>query len=243
MLVRQYLDRLDDQLRDPFTRLLAIDRWELLDILSVECQYLSGEFQWDWAARYLPKIIQTYTGKRAYLLPDDFGLNFARGSDRSGKIFTITLDDGSNESPLEFEDQARLHTRDLTAESNGKPARYAIRTRSTGQRELVLSPPPDSNSSSHYTINGMYVPTDWTFDNQDTLLPVPDNSSVLEHRILARVYEGLEDDDRANRHEVKASRAQSALSVAQARSKSYQLRPKLSRFNSRNQYRLMRSSG
>lgn len=240
MLIRQYLDRIDDQIVDPITRILPVDRWELLDILSVECQYLSGETQFDWAARYLPKIIQTYTGKRAYLLPEDFGLNFARGAERSGANFSITVNDGSNESPLQFEDQAKFHTRNLTAESNGSPSRYTIRTRNTGQRELVISPPADSNSDAHYTINGLYVPTDWTFENQDMLLPIPENISVLEHRILARVFGQLEDERRSIKHEVKALEGRTMLRLNQAKSKTHQMRPMLSRTNTWNSSRLMR---
>lgn len=239
MKIRQFLDRIDDESRDPITRIVPVDRWQQLDIFGREVQKLTSEFPWDWAAVYLDPIIITQVGKRNYQLPENFGMNFARGSDQGGNDFTVTLNDGSNESTLEYREPGRFYARNLTAESNSRPTVYTIGNNIAGRREVLLAPPPDTNSDSQYTLNGLYVPTDWTFDNQDILYPVPGNSAILEHRILAQIFQGR-DADRRREHLLLADSAKNDLGLSQARGKSYKIMPRQSRHGNQNGNTLVR---
>ena len=240
MLIRNYLDSIEDQVRHPITRKNPVDRWELLDILADEVRKLSGDFQWDWAATHLNPLIQTRTGTRSYLLPKGFGLNFARGAeDRGGETFTVTLSDGSNEVPLTYNEPARFYARNLEAESNSTPSVYTIDTLPSGRRRMTLSPPPDSNSDSQYTISDLFVPTDWYFENHDFLFPIPGNSDVLDHRILARVFEDR-DESRFLIHTRGAIEGRDRLLLAQARGRRTRISPRKSKYATGNSYTLVR---
>ena len=228
MLIRAYLDRLEGQVRDPLTRLPFADRWNLLSILSQEVRLLSGKYQWDWALSALRPIIKTSTGNRDYTLPENFGFNFARGvEDTDGHQFTVTISDGNSETPLEYVDPGAFYGMNLTAESNATPTKYTLRNSTSGRRILALSPPPDSNSDSHYTINGLYSPTDWVFENHDILMPIPGGTDLLEHRILAQVFESR-DTDRYVIHQNLAREAEGSLLLTQAKSKRPRLSPRMS---------------
>lgn len=233
MTVRQFLENLERSLRDPVTKEVPVTTDELLDVLAQEVSLLAEEFDWDWAGSSLRPAIRTKTGERTYALPSDFGFNFARGGDTSGEIFTVTLDNTTSETPLQYLSTARFYSRDITGESNGAPTTYTIRTDyQSGRRQMVLSPPPDANGSvGYYHINGLYVPGDWHFADTDYMLPVPGSSNLLFHRILAEVYRPR--DDRLHRFHVAASnRAISKLILAQARGRRHRVMPKLSRRNS-----------
>lgn len=240
MIIRNYLDSIEDQIRHPITRQTPVDRWELLDILADEVRKLTVDFQWDWAATYLNPAIQTQESKRSYLLPKSFGLNFARGAEeKGGETFTVMLNDGSNEVSLTYEEPGRFYARNLEAEADATPSVYTVTTLPSGRRQLILSPPPDSNSSSQYTINGLFVPEDWYFENHDFLFPVPSNSDVLDHRIIARVF--IErDGNRFLVHSREASRAEAKLKLAQARSHRTRIAPRKSKYATGNSYTLVR---
>ena len=242
MTVREYIEKIERSLRDPVTKELPLPPAELIDVLSDEVAVLSGEFDWDWAGSPIRPAIRTKTGERTYSLPGNFGFNFARGGDTSGEIFTVTLDNSTSETPLQYLSTARFYSKDLVGESNGTPTTYTITTDYTsGGKQMVLSPPPDANGDTgYYQVNGLYVPTDWKFEDSDYLLPVPANSNLLLHRVLAEVYRPR--DDRLHRFHVAASnRALSKLILAQARGRSHRVAPKLSRRNSnRNSNSLIR---
>jgi len=242
MTVREYIERIERSLRDPVTKELPLPSAELIDVLSDEVAVLSGEFDWDWAGSPLRPAIRTQTGKRIYPLPVDFGFNFVRGGDQGGEIFTVTLDNTTSETPLQYLSTARFYSRNLVGESNGTSTLYTIRTEiASGRRQMVLSPPPDANGSvGFYHINGLYVPSDWKFEDSDYVLPVPGNSNLLLHRVLAEVYRPR--DDRLHRfHVAAANRAMSKLILQQARGRHHRFAPKLSRRNSnRNSNSLIR---
>ncbi len=226
-------------MRDPKTKQLPVDSQELIGLLSEELEILSGEFQWDWAASPIRPAIRTTTGKREYALPADFGLNFARGADRSGEAFVVTLSDTAGESLFAYESPARFYSRNLLAESNNRPSVYTIRTDpTTGRRLMVMSSPPDANGDTgYYEVNGLYVPTTWHFEDDDQILPVPGNSALLKHRVLSRVYEQRDKGLHAF-HDSMARRALSSLLMAQARSRRFSIAPRLSRRQSGNTYSL-----
>lgn len=240
MRVKQYLENLNRSLRDPKTKQLPVDSQELIGLLSEELEILSGEFQWDWAASPIRPVIRTTVGKREYPLPVDFGLNFARGADRSGEAFVVTLSDTNSETLFSYESPARFYSRNLLAESNNRPSVYTIRTDPMqGRRLLVMSSPPDSNGDTgYYEVNGLYVPTTWHFDDDDQILPVPGNSALLKHRVLARVYEKRDKGLHAF-HDQMARRALSSLLMQQARSRRTRIAPRLSRRQSGNTYSLL----
>lgn len=232
MRVKQYIEILNRSLRDPQTNAVPVDPQELLELLSTEVMYLSGEFDWDWAGSTLRPAIRTKTSKRTYTLPIDFGLNFARGADGGGRdrIFTITLNDTNGETPLEYRTPARFYSLNLTAESDSRPNIYTIRSGPLdGRRLLDLSPPPDSNGDTgYYEINGFYVPTDWAFEDEDYMLPVPGNSPILYHRVLAKVYE-QRDTNLHRFHINEATRAKSSLLMQQARGRDSRIAPRVRR--------------
>lgn len=239
MKIRQFLDRIDDESRDSITRIVPVDRWQQLDIFGREVQKLTSEFPWDWAAVYLAPLVITEVGKRNYQLPENFGMNFARGSDQGGNDFTVTLSDGSNESTLEYREPGRFYSRNLESESNGRPTIYTIGNNLAGRREIILAAPPDTNSDSQYTVNGLYVPTDWTFDNQDIVYPIPGNSAILEHLILAQVFKGR-DADMRREHLLLADVSKKHLALSQAQGKQFKAMPRQSRNGNRNSYTLVR---
>jgi hypothetical protein len=210
--VRRLLDLVEDQIKDPSTQRSSLTRFDLLDILGSEVEELTSEFQFDWAAKRLAPAIRTSTGERSYALPDNFGQQFARGSGTFH--FALNMSDGSNEAPLTFEDSATFFVRNLEGEANGRPSVYTIHN-----KHLYLSVPPDSNSSSHYTLNGLYVPTDFLFEEIDEVLPL--DSPVLRHRLVARVLKTPEMGQRA-------ARATAQLNVNTMRARQPNLKPRLS---------------
>lgn len=230
MRVSQYIEILNRSLRDPKTDALPVDEDELIAILSTEVMYLSGEFDWDWAGSPIRPAIRTKLAKRDYALPTDFGLNFARGADGGGEIFTVTLDDGNGEAPLEYRTPARFYSLNLSAESNSRPNLYTITTgQLNGKRMLQLSPPPDANGSTgFYSVNGFYVPTDWAFEDEDFMLPVPGNSPILHHRVLAEVYR-TRDPNLQRFHLGEANRARMTLLMQQARGRDTRIAPRVKR--------------
>ena len=227
MRVSQYIEILNRSLRDPKNDSLPVDEEELLALLSTEVMYLSGEFEWDWAGSPIRPAVRTKLAKRSYALPKDFGLNFARGADGGGEIFTVTLSDGNGESPLEYRTPARFYSLNLTAESNSRPNIYTITTSPLGGGRLMqLSPPPDANGSTgYYEVNGFYVPTDWAFEDEDFMLPVPGNSPILYHRVLAKVYE-QRDTGLHRFHLGEADRARMSLLMQQARGRDTRIAPR-----------------
>ena len=233
MRVSQYIEILNRSLRDPKTDSLPVDEEELKGFLSTEVMYLSGEFDWDWAATTLRPAIRTKTAKRTYTLPTDFGLNFSKGADNEGtrsRIFTVTLSDGNGETPLEYRSPARFYSLNLTAESNSRPNIYTIRTNPVdGRRLFDLSPPPDANGDTgFYEVNGLYVPVDWSFEDEDLMLPVPGNSAILHHRVLAKVYE-TRDPNLHRFHMGEANRARMTLMMQQARGRDTRVAVKVRR--------------
>jgi hypothetical protein len=49
-----------------------------------------------------------------------------------------------------------------------------------------VDPPPDDNSDSNYTIDGLYQKSDWKLDEMDALPPLPGNSAILRYAVLRR---------------------------------------------------------
>lgn len=239
MKIRLLLDQVEDQIRDRITRELPVDRWELLDYLSNEVRILTGKSRFNWAASILRPAIQTTADEREYLLPENFGLNFMPGGSES-EDFTVTISDGSNEIPIEFRSSERFYAMNLEAESNGRPSIYTIITDPlSGRRKIVLSTIPDSNSDSNYGINGLYIPTDWLFENHDLVLPVPHNNDLVEQRILMRVFEDR-DSERYAIHSRLAQSSMNSLMLQVAQSKKYRIIPKMSRSGLGNSYEVVR---
>lgn len=192
MKVKQLLDDIEQLTQLQATRQTPVDRFLLLDWLSMELNELVGKAEWDWAMQRVTPVIVTKTGVSSYILPEDFPENFVRfGRDQSGtdngQGWACMLDDGSNETPLEYVSPASFFTQNLRAASNGRPTMYTILSNPRAEKELHLHQPPDSNSSNHYQIDGLYIPTDWTLDEEYDLPPVPAHSQILKYAVLRRV--------------------------------------------------------
>ena len=132
------------------------DSHELLLAVQIDLRMLSDAEEWPWTVVHSNPIAKTYTGKRNYPLPKDFGTNFLRAADIDGGKHMCKLSDGSGEVFLDYKEPTQLLGADFEAATNGKPGRYTITTTPGGKKEILLDPPPDSNSDSHYTVRGAY---------------------------------------------------------------------------------------
>ena len=190
----QYLDLVEQTIQDPITRRTCPDRRILLNWLSRELQILSGREQWEFFQVRVAPLISTSTGKRNYPLPANFGSNFVLRRQGKDERYLCKLNNGTNESWLNYKSAADFYARDMESEDNGIPMDYTLTVTRGGRRELVLGPPPDANGTTGYTVGGVYVPTDWDLDEEDEVPPLPANSEYLEHRLLARIYKGRNAD-------------------------------------------------
>ena len=175
------------ELRDPATGQVRATRPLLLALMSEELRELTGMEAWDWAMVHLDPVVQTVTGTHTYDLPDNFPENFVRYGGDSGESWVCKLDDASNESLLTYKPPTEFYSQNLRALSNGRPESYTIVTSAAGRRQIRLAPPPDANGTSNYTIDGLYIPTDWTLDEESQIPPIPGNSAILKHAVLRRL--------------------------------------------------------
>ena len=203
------------------------DRRMLLQWMSAELNELVSKTpNFDFWIVQLEPAIRTQEGKREYDLPDDFGLNFARlDTDK----WACNLDDGNNETNLPYKPLKDFYNQNLTAESNARPACYTIRTRPDGRRLLVVSPPPDSNSSTYYEIDGLYARNDWELKDEDVLPPVPGQFAILKYAVMRRISTDFEQ---------KYIEAYAVLMNEMARNRDLQLKPSFG--SGRNEYMMMR---
>lgn len=188
MKVELLLDDVEQLTQDGLTRTVPVARPMLLSWLSAELNELTGREEWDWAMRHLDPLVSTTTARRTYQLPENFPDNFVRHAGDRGEKWCCKLDNGSNEVPLAYESPVQFYSTNLRAESNGTPSKYTVVSAATGGRQIVLSPPPDANGSTgFYTIDGLYIPTDWGLHDEDDLPPMPGNSMVLKYAVLRRL--------------------------------------------------------
>jgi len=148
-----YGDVLDQIL--PRAKRLGLTDAETGQVDAVECELAllhviqSITDTWDLDAFTVinPNMFVTQQGKDTYPLPDDFGrLIHPREEDKYG----IFINDGSNSASLDFiRPEEYLRNKSST---NGKPARFTI-----SQSTIRIDPPPDTNSSSNYTGEGVYI--------------------------------------------------------------------------------------
>ena len=190
MKIARVLDDVEQLVQDRLTRKIPVDRFILLDWLEQEINTLGGMADFDFLAKPLGPLIVTQTGKRGYMLPDDFPENFLRGADSEEERYVCKLNDGTTEFLLSYLTIAQFYSRQFEDEAVNKPSVYTILTTEGGTRELQLAPPPDSNSDSNYTINGIYIPSHWHLQEEDQVPPIPGNAAVLRYALLRRVNPG-----------------------------------------------------
>jgi len=182
--------------------------------LNAELSELVGREPFEWACVHLDPIILCVDGQRAYDLPKNFPDNFiAYGIGHEAKR-VVTIDDSTNKVNLNYVSPMEFYLKDLTAEQDGKPSDYTIVSKPDGRRQLILSPPPDDD----YTIDGLYIPTDWQLDEESDLPPIPGNSLILKWGILRRYN--------AN-YQVFYQQSYSDLLVQSARNRKTQMKPSL----------------
>lgn len=182
MKVRTILDEVELTLRQ--RGLKGESRPILLKHLNFDLTELSGKEDWDWAMVHLDPAVALSEGKREYDLAGNFTDNFVRYSGDEGEGFVCLLDDGSNKAPIGYESPMTFFARNLTAESNGRPARYTIVSKPDGSRQILVSPPPDAAAT--YTLDGLYIPTDWALKEEDDTPPIPGHSAILKWALLRR---------------------------------------------------------
>ena len=214
------------------------DRKVLLDWMSSEVNELSFRVQADYFMVHLDPVLGTTTGTRAYRLPANFPANFVRhAGQRYGRLaptlgsdtWCCKLDDATNESLLDYESPTQFYSRNLRAEANGKPIVYTVVSTPNGAKDLLLSPPPDAST---YTVDGLYIPTDWKLKEVDAMPPFPNNSAILRYAVLRRL---------APQYEAMFQEARMDLVLKAAQNRAAQFIPFLGRTN-RNENTAMRRS-
>jgi len=238
MKVKYVLDEIQLEASHRVTKHINVDRYELLEILSQELNTLSGLINWDWALKWIDPVIKTTTGQSEYDLPENFPDNFIFGGEPGGTEHLCKLDNGTAESFLTHQSPAQFFSNNYTAVSNSTPHHYTVMTRPAGGKFLKLYPPPDSNDDAHYTIKGLYVPTDVGITEEDEILPLPGNSPILRNQVLARYFRGR-NDSAMNYFESKAFENLKNLRYMQARSKRIRMQPRLGYYGS-NDFGLVR---
>jgi hypothetical protein len=198
----------------------------------MELNYLTGDHDFDWAETWMDPMLETQTGVREYELPDDFPLNFVPTETGDGYM-CILKTSSTVEQKMDFLSLERFYSANLSAESNGTPSHYTIKTTKTGRRILALSPLPDSST---YTISGLYRPTNWALDDQDEVPPMP-NAQVLVSAVLRRFKE------LAAEYEGKYQSAYGGLLLENARNKRVALSPNILKYNSMRINRRLRDAG
>ena len=228
MRVRKMLDDIEQSpAYQMMPREIRPDRRMLLQWMSAELNELVSKTpNFDFWIVQLEPAIRTREGAREYDLPEDFGLNFVRlDTDK----WACNLDDGNNETNLPYKPLKDFYAMNLTAESNAKPSCYTIKTRPDGRRLLVVSPPPDSNSSTYYEIDGLYARNDWELKDEDVLPPVPGQFAILKYAVMRRISTDFEQ---------KYIEAYAVLMNEMARNRDLQLKPSFG--SGRNEYMMMR---
>jgi len=238
MKVKYLLDEIEQEAAHRITGHIATDRFELLTLLSQEHVTLCGQFNWDFAQKWMDPVIKTKTGVYDYPLPDDFPLNFVFGGDKSGDKFLCKINNDTNESYLDYETPAQFFNHDYESATNSSPTNYTILSSPSGGKKLRLFPPPNSNSDTHYEILGVYTPDDWQLADEDDIPAVMTSSPFLRHRVLARYLRGRNNEAAAFFMQ-QADRDLVLLQFRHARSRRMRVTPRLGRF-SRNEYSLMR---
>lgn len=193
-------------------RELRPDRQMLLSWMSVELGELTSKIPDSdiFAIRLEPAIV-TVDGLREYSLPKDFGTNFMR---KDADTWSVMIDDGTTESQLAYKIPTEFYAQNLRGESDGVPSCYTIVTTQRARRELVLSPPPDGE----YTIDGLYIPTDWDFQDEDDLPPLPANNPILKYAVMRRMSADFEP---------KYAESWAQLMMELAKSRKTQIKPQM----------------
>lgn len=171
------------------------DRAVMLSWLSLDLAELTSRAQFDWSYRHLDPAVRTVTGTRSCALPKDFGENFARSAGDQGDKWCCLLDDGTNETLIDYVSPVQFRSNNLRGTTNGRPTEYTVMTVPNGVRELWLYPTPDANGSvGYYEVDGLYQPTEWTITDRDGLPMIPGNNPALRYALLRRIdpatYEG-----------------------------------------------------
>jgi hypothetical protein len=228
MTARELIERVLRKLKNPTTQQnLGMDAYDLLDDLRLYLMELASLEQWSWLQVHMDPIAKTETGKRNYSLPRNFSDNFLRNAS-NGVDHLCLISDGTSEGFLEYEPATRFFSSDRVAASNGKPSSYTIQTNASGQKEIHLNPPPDSNSSSHYTIRGAYV---MGFKNlhMDDEIPL-EASGYLLYRLL------MSQDPQSREYANAYQLARVQLYLTEARNQGTQVVPRMSGSEGSNSY-------
>lgn len=183
MQIRELIQQVRSELQNTVTRGLEFDAYEIMDRAEIVLRGLAKE-DWSFLTQHINPAIKTHTGVRNYPLPDNFGDNFVRGSD-DGSRFVCKLSDGTGEQHLNYQSPAQFFDADFEGASNGVPADYTVQSDAAFYKEIWLDPPPDSNSSTHYTVRGLYKPT-FVNLNLDSFVP-EEISSYLLFGVLMRL--------------------------------------------------------
>jgi len=216
----------------------APNRFEMLKWMSEDLNQLTSKCPADWFLVHLDPAVMTKEGVRDYDLPHNFPDNFVRHAGQrffqylvwGGDKWCCLLDDGTNSMQINYEAPMQFYSRNLRGESNSRPIVYTITSQLSGDKRLSLSPPPDANGTvGYYTVNGLYLPTDWHLTYETDLPPIPENCVILSYYLLARLA--------PNVYEAKAADAYESMMFNAASNRVAQFVPVLGR-SGRDEYTL-----
>ena len=193
-------DTLDDIEQTASAQGLAVpDRLKALKWMSRELTELSGRMEWTWAMVHLDPLIQTTDGKYDYDLPSSFGLNFVRHAGDDGTKWCVKISDGVSASLLDYKSPPQFWGQDVANAESSRPSCYTIMATSDGRKQIWLYPSPDdSPTQGYYTVDGLYIPTDWKLTELRGLPVIVASSPILKYAVLRRlapqVYQPLYND-------------------------------------------------
>lgn len=158
------------------------DRVRLRVLMADQFREITGKGDFSWAKMKFSTSITTTEGTRYYLLPHNFSHNFE--VDPSTGVPCCKLHDGVGEKEIKYISPEEYWGKNLDGQANGIPTEYTVMHQADGTKLLYLSPPPDDNGGSDYTIDGIYIPSYLDFDDDGDYVPLPGDVNVLVYAVV-----------------------------------------------------------
>lgn len=168
--------------------LVCPDRITVLKWMSREVTELTGRQEWSWAMIHLDPIVKTEADKYDYDLPSNFGLNFVRHAGDDGIKWCVKISDGVSASLLDYKSPPQFWGQDVANASSSRPSCYTIMATLDGRKQVWVYPKPDdAPDQGYYTLDGLFIPTDWKLTELRGLPVIVASSPILKYAVLRRL--------------------------------------------------------